>query len=154
MTPDDDVDEAAARRPAALGAAAEWVDTAEGNVERWGNQRPKVLALALAEELAEIVAELLADDEPRPRWSYDVDADARVRGDETLDLVRVAGFSAREYLEEFHEDENGDPRPPSEVPPLAGVADRDAALEELHDLAPLVYQLRWALLDTEGGVDR
>lgn len=114
-------------------AAYRWLEAAEENVERWGNQRPKGLALALAEVLAEVIDEL-GIGEPETTGA-----------DAVLEDVRDAGYRARFYLETTAEDDDGNPLPLGERPRLAGVDDREAALDELEDLAPLVYQLMWAL---------
>lgn len=119
-----------------------WEVVAEENVEKWGNQRPKGLTLALAEELAEVASELIgAPGLPRDQRGTEADA--------LLDDIRGVGLRAQSYLERECEDDEGDPLPMDERPDMSGVENREAAIDETDDLAPLVYQLRWALEDEQ-----
>jgi len=115
-----------------------WGRQAEENIEKWGNQRPKGLLLAMAEEMAEI-ADALLNDNGLPPNAYQSEAHS------ILNDIRTTGYCAREFLEERCEDEQGDPLALEERPDLSGVADTQAATEETEDLAPLLFQLYWAL---------
>jgi len=117
-----------------------WGNHAEENIEKWGNQEPKVLLLAMAEELAEIADELLEDNGLPPN-AYRNDAD-RILND-----IRTDGYRAREYLEGHCEDDDGSPLPMDERPVHDGVSQPERAASETEDLAPLVYQLYWSLED-------
>lgn len=120
--------------------AQRWIGQAEANVERWGNQPPAVLLLALVEVIAETADDLLATAEmPMQDGMYASESY------KLLSQVRHAGFACRDFLEEHFEDESGNPLPADEVPTLVHDLDRDRVLNELEDAAPLVYQLRWAL---------
>lgn len=123
-----------------------WADKAEENVKKWGNQRPIGLLLAMAEELAEIADELLDPDDLTT-----ADTTAQLH----LQAIRRAGFESREYLESECEDADGNPLPIDERPELGGVGDAEAAIEETHDLAPLCWQLIWALQEEkeDGGCE-
>lgn len=122
------------------GGTDRWEKKAEGNIERWGNQPPKMLLLAMAEEMAEIADELL-DDNGLPPNAYHSEAHSIIND------IRTTGYVAREYLENQCEDENGNPLPPHERASISGVANRERAIEETEDLAPLLFQMYWALND-------
>ena len=120
-----------------------WEDIARENVDRWGEQPPAVLLLALVEEVAETVDELLKTAEKGTETMVPAEAMAR------LAAVRDAGFECRAFLEREFEDETGDPLPREEWPTLVWDFDAVAVAEELDDTAPLVYQLAWALDEWE-----
>lgn len=129
----------------------EWGSRAEANIEKWGNQPPKMLILAMAEELAEIVDEVFPH-EARPPVAYDHEYQS------ILNDIRTTGFAARECLERCCEGADGDPLPDEEWPGMGGVENPEAALTETKDLAPLCWQLYWALdthheVSAEGGSD-
>lgn len=118
----------------------QWESRAEENIERWGNQPPAVLLLALCEEIAEVADELLATSKmPLTHQMESSEASA------LLAEVRSAGFACRSFLESEFEDADGNPLPDSEVPTLVDDLDEERVLAELDDAAPLVYQLSWAL---------
>jgi regulator of RNase E activity RraB len=122
--------------------AHRWGNSAEENIQKWGNQPPKELLLAMAEEMAEIADELL-DDNGLPPNAYESEAHT------ILNDIRTVGYWAREHLEENYENDDGEPLPGAERPDLTGVANPEAAKEETEDLAPLLFQLYWALNDCE-----
>jgi len=132
-----------------------WEGIARENVDRWGEQPPAVLLLALVEEVAETVDELLKTAEKGTETMVPAEAMAR------LAAVRDAGFECRAFLEREFEDENGEPLPREEWPTLVWDFDDVAVQEEVGDTAPLVYQLAWALdewesnrpVATDGGWD-
>ena len=146
MSKDEQSDGALRRREHYLMLGKRWGDRGEKNIEKWGNQRPKGLLLAMAEEMAEIADELLEDNGLPPNAYQD-------RENSILNDIRTTGYVAREFLEEQCEDENGDPLPLSERPELSGVADVKAAREETEDLAPLLFQMYWALNDYDVNTD-
>lgn len=121
-----------------------WEARAESNIDRWGNQTPTVLLLALVEEIGEVADEVLATAEK----SYEDDMAAK-QAFKYLSDVRRAGFRCRELLEVVFEDENGDPIPNEEMPKLVHSLDEERVLDELNDAAPLVYQLSWALQEAD-----
>lgn len=136
-----------------------WGRHAEANIERWGNQPPGMLLLAMAEELGELAFAILGNTNPGdgapPVGDYD---DAPHRGQELIGEVQRLGFEIREYLETALEDKNGDPLPDDERPRLTGTVKRPAPiLDELHDLMPLGFQFKWAVKEygeeiaTDGG---
>lgn len=113
-----------------------WGNQAEENIEKRGKQNPMGLLLAIAEEMAEIADEIL---DPDNLSSNDTEAQL------LLQSIRQVGYDSRDYLESRLEDPDGNPLPLSERPDLSGVASREAAIDETEDLAPLIYQLYWAL---------
>jgi len=130
----DDVD----RTDHKLMLGKRWGDRAEENIENWGNQPAKMLLLAMAEEMAEVADELL-EREALPPNAYQSEAHS------ILNDIRTTGYWAREYLEEQCENEQGDPLPPEERASISGVANPKQARDETEDIAPLCWQLYWAL---------
>lgn len=122
------------------GGVEHWEGRATGNVERWGNQTPPVLLLALAEEIGEVADEALATGEKPlhdPMYSAE--------GIRLLSEVRRVGFACRDFLEEHFEDEDGAPLPEEDMPRIFHDLDEDRVLDEVDDAAPLLFQLSWAL---------
>lgn len=127
----------------------QWLDRAEGNVDRWGNQTPAVLLLALAEEIGEVADEVLATGEKPlhdPMYSAE--------GIHLLSEVRRAGFACRDFLEEHFEDEDGAPLPEEEMPRIFHDLNEARVLDEVDDAAPLLFQLSWALNSRSRDTDR
>lgn len=127
------------------GVSQEWRDSAEANVERWGNQTPAVLLLAMVEELGEIAMEMEAHSGPGggspPIGDYD---NCPHRGRELISMTARLGREVREYLETEFPEPAGDgthERPPR----ITGDVETAPIREELDDLAPLCWQLAWAL---------
>lgn len=123
-----------------------WETKARENIDRWGNQTPTVLLLALIEEIAEVADEVLATADK----AYEDDMAAQ-EAFHHLSEVRRTGFRCRQLLEDVFEDADGNPLPDDEVPRFVKRLDTDRVLDEVEDAAPLVYQLAWALED--GGRD-
>lgn len=120
-----------------------WGDHAEENIDRWGNQYPATLLLAMAEELGEIAQALLAQTDVG-----DVDAPGARRGRRLLHELAGHGIRTRAYLEETFEDPAGKPQTDPLITgrDIAGQSlDVGPVLEETDDLAPLLWQLHWAL---------
>lgn len=120
--------------------ARTWPMLAEHNIERWGEQEPAALALALAEEQAEIADEIL-------RSAVPAQNDIATQAFDLLRRVRAAGLACQSLLELHFEDEHGVPLPPEKRPEIAVELDREDVLEEVADAGPLAYQLAWALED-------
>lgn len=116
----------------------EWRSTAEDNVDEWGVQPPADIVLALAEELSEVAEEIVENSEVPPE---------RYGPDERqlmyfMTEVIVLGNQIREELEGRYEDDEGRPIPMNERPELLGeIENSEPVMEEVDDLAPLVYQL-------------
>jgi len=132
--------ESRARTEGRLGA----VERAESNIEKWGNQTPTVLLLALAEEVGEI-ADAIMESHEKPEGDRYASNLAYSR----LADVRDAGFESREFLESTFEDETGNPLPDDEVPELLKTTSPMEVLDEVKDAAPLVFQLAWALEEAD-----
>jgi hypothetical protein len=115
-----------------------WGDRAEENIEKWGNQPPKMLLLAMAEEMAEVANELL-EHGGKPPNAHDSEAES------LLNDIRTVGFRARKYLERECEDDDGNPLPAKEYPDIHGAANPERGREEVEDVAPLCWQLYWKL---------
>ena len=106
------------------------------NVERWGEQTPVELSLAIVEEAVELLechGAVVSTDE-------DFDEAA----EEAIDRLLFEGDQLRKTLEAHTEGEDG-PLPPEERPRLRAECDPDGAREELYDLMALCYQYDWAL---------
>jgi len=99
--------------------------------KQWGDQ---------AEEMAEIADELLDEQDLST-----ADTTAQLH----LQSIRQTGYECRDFLESECEDDNGDPLPMEDRPNLGGMGDREEAIEETHDLAPLCWQLLWALQEVD-----
>lgn len=113
---------------------------ARDNVEKWGQQSPVALALAIAEEVGELADEIGPTDCPEYHEDTVGESWAHLRS-----LVHN-GAGVRTFLEGNYEDEEGQPvdeRPP--MVPEDSDMDTDAVREELYDLMALCYQLDWAL---------
>lgn len=116
-----------------------WIAQAEENIDDWGQQSAAALVLALQEELGEIAAEMLGNPIGVGDLAFPPEAYAQ------LEAVQDAGFYCRRYLESEFETDDGEPLPAAERPDLRIGFDSDDLRAEIDDLAPLVYQLRWAL---------
>lgn len=127
---------------------SQWGGLADENTQEWGLQSAPVLTLALAEELAEVATELEAHTEPGADADADLMAD---RGRELLSRIADLGDEVAAFLEANFYDDAGNPLPRPErenLGPIHGeVTDPAVVREELDDLAPLCYQLAWALQD-------
>lgn len=127
--------------------AKDWGERAEGNVERWGNQSPATLFLALVEEVGELARELDREVE----YPDDASTEAK-KGKHLIRAMGDLGETTQRFLEENFEEPAGKPKPESEREDfrsdIAGsVDDVDAVQDELDDAAPLLFQLSWALDD-------
>jgi len=125
---------------------ADWSGQAEENVQRWGNQSPATLFLALVEEIGEVAREL-----DREAIRDEGGADAK-KAWELIDDMADLGFETQAFLEERFEEPAGEPKPESEREDVrsdiaTSVDDVDAVQDELDDAAPLIVQLSWALED-------
>jgi len=125
----------------------DWEDQAAENLERWGDQDVAILFLAMVEEMGEI-ASVLEDDIAPGTPDEDVAA-LRV----LIQQMARLGEETRVRLEGAFEDDDGQPLPEAErllvrqAVLKRGVSDVDDVQDELDDLAPLCYQLTWALND-------
>lgn len=128
-----------------------WGPKAKENIEKWGDQTPAVLLLALAEEIGEVADEVLATGE-KPFH----DAMYFAEGVHLLSEVRDVGFQCRDFLEEHFEDADGAPLPEEEMPRIFHDLDEDRVFDEVDDAAPLLFQLSWALngRDVDAGSNR
>jgi len=129
--------------------AKDWGDQAEENVERWGNQSPTTLFLALVEEIGEMARELDRETE----YPDDADVEAK-KGKHLIRAMGDLGETTQRFLEENFEEPAGKPKPESERADFrqdiaTSVDDVDAIQDELDDAAPLLFQLTWALQDEQ-----
>lgn len=126
----------------------QWNDKALENVERWGDQAVATLFLQCIEELGEIAHELQMD-----AGHGEIDQQAH-RGFEFMIEMAGLGTRVRSYLEANFENDDGDPLPEdTRAEPrqaiLGDLDDTEGVLEELDDLAPLLFQLHWAIEDLQ-----
>lgn len=118
---------------------------AEENVERWGQQQPAALVLAMAEELGEMTEHISIEVDDDADWD-----DPGPRATFAVQQIGAVGLDVRNTLEEHFEDEDG-PLDPEDRPSIpARVEDTDATREELYDLMALCYQLDWAIYQGAG----
>lgn len=127
--------------PARNGACRAALRRAKENTERWGQQPPGELALAIIEEVGETTDLLGSGGEPL--------MDAHLRE------ATGNGRAVRRLLERKYED-GGEPLLPGERPRFdPPVEDPDALRDEVIDLMALCVQIDWALwLDEYRGADR
>lgn len=128
-----------------------WQARAEENIEKWGNQAPATLFLAMVEEMGEI-AEELTEQAPGPH--PDNPSEAPFRGWEIIHEMADLGLETRDFLESNFEEPAGtgpmDPETRESIRHeqalgVGVVQDPEAVRDELDDLAPLCFQLRWKL---------
>lgn len=131
-----------------------WLSQAHDNVDRWGNQSPGLLFLALVEELGEIAEQMIEQSTTRP--PSDGEHGTWSQGWRFINDVRRLGLDAREYLESKFDEPAGkdDPHLPTDLPIVAPFEDADAVQDEVDDAAPLLYQLTWSLDDEIGKGER
>lgn len=124
-----------------------WYDRAEENIDTWGNQSVPLLLLAAVEELGEVAQEVMDHTGPvygRPPWG-DYDSTPHDGRRLIADMAQL-GRETREYLEANFDQPAGTPGGGHDDLAITGdVLDADAIQEEVDDLAPLLYQLAWAL---------
>ena len=125
--------------------AKRWGDNAETNIEKWGNQPPEILLLALIEEVGEVADEIIKQTpEPHP----DNTAETPFEGMELLHEMRELGFDVRDFLESEYPEPagEGEHQKTSSHPIVGGeIQDSEAVQSEIDDLMPLGWQLSWAL---------
>lgn len=117
-----------------------WEQKAQNNVEKWGQQDAVPLLMAIAEELGELVDEVVPEE--CPEFNEDTIGDSWI----LLRRISTDGRAIRSCLEANYEDEDGQPvddRPPM-VQPRENM-DPDDVQNELDDLGALLVQLQWAL---------
>lgn len=129
------------------GTSRRWNERAVDNVQRWGNQSPATLFLALVEEVGELAREL----DRESTYPDDADVDAK-KGKHLIRAMGDLGETTQRFLEENFEEPAGKPKPESEREDFrsdiaTSVDDVDAVQDELDDAAPLLFQLTWALDD-------
>ena len=121
------------------------IEQAKENVDKWGQQPPAELALAMVEELGELVAEIEVDVDPDAGTG-----DPAFEANYLLERTEANGKAARRWLESEYEDEDG-PLPADERPSLPAVLeDTDSARDEMYDLVALCHQLNWAIYQGVG----
>lgn len=120
-----------------------WSEKADENIDKWGEQPPAELALALAEELAEVCDILLAHSDPGDGIPPVGEYDSRPgRGRSLLAEQRDLGYTIRDYLETYYEDENGDPVRDELRPKITGeLREPERVSGEIDDLGALAVQL-------------
>jgi len=124
--------------------ACRWGAQADQNIDKWGDQSPATLLLAMVEELGEIADEL----DHQTDYPDDADPEA-TKAKHILREMAALGELTRAYLESNFE-ADGAPKPESDREAfrsqLAGpIADADPVQDELDDLMPLGFQLARAL---------
>lgn len=131
----------------------QWFGTACENVGRWGNQSPALLFLAMVEELGEVAMELQDHTEPGDGLPPVGDYDSTPHDGRRLiaDMAQL-GRQTREYLEGNFDEPAGTTGSGYDDLAITGdVRDAEAIQDEVDDLAPLLYQLTWALQGVEDG---
>ena len=125
--------------------ASRWNDRATDNLRTWGEQRPTLILLALAEEVGEIADELRSEMDDRPDST----------DQELVDDVAALGLNVRDHLEDVYTpdvDNDDDPATAPDVPDMTTDApdapthtNISGVLDEVDDAAALMLQLTWAL---------
>lgn len=122
-----------------------WGKKAERNIDRWGHQRLETILLAAIEELGEIAHELQwqsnvgdIDQNGGPRYPH---ADGR----DLIDEMAGLGVRTRSYLEDIYSEPAGDGDGIEDLVLYENPADLEPIRLEIEDLAPLCYQLYWAI---------
>lgn len=131
-----------------------WGRKAEENVEEWGLQGPALILLAMMEEMGEIAEELRAE---IPGPSVDNPDDVPHEAARLLYEIAELGLETQEFLESNFEQPAGEKAPDEDRPVdrcgVGPVHDPEAVSEELTDLAPLCFQLTWALNNCNVGTE-
>lgn len=125
-----------------------WFGHACENVGRWGLHSPGLVFLAMVEEMGEIAEEL--DEQAEDPFPDDGRDDPLAEARRFINDAKRLGLDARWFLEEHFDEPAG--RPDDGLDDLdvtGGVTDADAIQEEVDDLAPLLYQLTWALEEVD-----
>lgn len=122
-----------------------WNDRAQANIEKWGNQSPGLLFLALVEELGEIAEQMLEESNVRP--PKDGEHGPWTESWRFINDTRRLGLDARDFLESNFDEPAGtsDFTLPADLKILAPFNDPEAVIEEVEDSAPLLFQMYWAL---------
>lgn len=135
-----------AERTHHLFMGADWGRRAQSNVEKWGNQSTLTLFLAAIEEMGEVAIELSDQDADGDHPPGTPEAQARA----LVDDMATLGRETRHFLESTFEEPAGEPKPGADREDIRDdidilVDDPDAVQTEVDDLAPLAFQMTWAL---------
>lgn len=134
----------------ALMLGKRWQNRAVSNVEKWGNQRPDTLLLALIEEVGEVAMAMEANSEPiyhaTPPGADDVPGAVGYR---LIREMATLGRETRNFLEGEYSDPAGDGEGSEEHRIYGELTDPERVLEEVEDTAPLCWQLYWALQESQ-----
>lgn len=127
-----------------------WGKKAEENVREWGNQRYDTLLLALIEEVGEVAmameenSEIIYDATPP-----DADDVPAAVGREIISDMADLGRKTQNYLESEYGDPAGDGDGQKEYRIHGELTDTNPIFEEIEDVAPLIWQLYWALQEVD-----
>lgn len=137
-------------------ASARWRQRAVQNVEKWGNQSPGLLFIALIEEMGEIAEEMVEESTvPPPEDHHNGVWSEAWR---FISDMRRLGLDARDFLESNFDEPGGTPNPdyPADMPIISPFGDNDVVQAEVDDAVPLLIQLTWALHNdtSDTGSDR